>query len=67
MQSAFTKMPVAKEDADYVSFGTGKDITSLSRGSNFTGSLNIDFLSGCISAWNDDTKGFYQPVYQFEL
>lgn len=27
-------------------------LTSLSRGSNFTGSFNIDFLSGYISAWN---------------
>lgn len=28
-------------------------LTALSRGSNFTGSLNIDFLSGYISAWNN--------------
>ncbi len=28
-------------------------LTSLSRGSNFTGSFNIDFLSGYISAWNN--------------
>lgn len=27
-------------------------LTSLSRGSNFSGSLNIDFLSGYRSAWN---------------
>lgn len=27
-------------------------LTSLSRGSNFAGSFNIDFLSGYISAWN---------------
>ena len=27
-------------------------LTSLSRGSNFVGSFNIDFLSGYISAWN---------------
>lgn len=28
-------------------------LTSLSRGSNFNGSFNIDFLSGYISAWNN--------------
>lgn len=28
-------------------------LTSLSRGSNFTGSINLDFLSGYISAWNN--------------
>lgn len=28
-------------------------LTSLSRGSNFSGSFNIDFLSGYISAWNN--------------
>lgn len=28
-------------------------LTSLSRGANFTGSFNIDFLSGYISAWNN--------------
>ena len=28
-------------------------LTTLSRGSNFTGSFNIDFLSGYISAWNN--------------
>ncbi|WP_367924276.1 VanZ family protein [uncultured Ruthenibacterium sp.] len=28
-------------------------LTSLSRGSNFTGSFNVDFLSGYISAWNN--------------
>lgn len=27
-------------------------LTSLSRGANFTGSFNIDFFSGYISAWN---------------
>lgn len=27
-------------------------LTSFSRGSNFTGSINIDFMSGYISAWN---------------
>lgn len=27
-------------------------LTFLSRGSNFTGAFNIDFLSGYISAWN---------------
>ncbi|WP_395150430.1 VanZ family protein [uncultured Allofournierella sp.] len=28
-------------------------LTSLSRGANFTGSLNLDFLSGYINAWNN--------------
>lgn len=28
-------------------------LTSLSRGSNFTGAINLDFLSGYISAWNN--------------
>lgn len=28
-------------------------LTSMSRGANFTGSVNIDFFSGYISAWNN--------------
>ena len=37
-------------------------LTSFSRGSNFTGSVNINFLSGYISAWNNWSIGELQLI-----
>ena len=37
-------------------------LTSLSRGANYTGEINIDFFSGYISAWNNWSIGELQLI-----